>query len=369
MRTATVTWITYHNYGTFLQAYALQQVIKKLGFSNSIIDDQRIVMPNGSPYDYIYKLNPLKRFYIFLNLFLHRDQWNKYIQDKRFDEFKNKYLTVDNDFNTFEDLNDKYDVFIAGSDQIWNPVDEIFKPYYYLDFASKKKISYAPSLGVSSYPGNYKSIVRNLLHTFSHISVRENIGKSLLESFINDKKIKTVLDPTLLLKRRDWDNISTSLDLSHNEYILCYMLTYNEKYLKMVRYYADQRNKKLIFLATNEENRKYADKILNVGPSGFVSAIKNAKLVLTDSFHAVAFSIIYGKDFYVFQRFSDSDSRNQNSRIYDLLKMIGLNNRLITEQMSSIPEDQELIDFARIERVIEEKRIESIKYLKDSLLN
>lgn len=366
MRTATVTWISYHNFGTFLQAYALQQVINKLGFSNAIIDDKRVVMPKGAQYDYIKKLNFIKQAYIYTCIFLNEHQRKSWFAYREYEKFAKRYLDIDNDYQTFDDLNNKYDVFIAGSDQIWYPSEDIFNPYFYLDFVSKKKISYAASIGISEYPEDYKDKVKKLLRDFSHISVREEIGQHLLEEFLH-KDIETVLDPTLLLEKRDWDKIASQYKISSHPYLLCYMLTYNEKYLSMARSYANKHNLRLIIIATEEIYKKYADKLLYAGPSKFITAIRNADTVLTDSFHGTVFSIIYHKRFATFKRFRDNAKRNQNTRIFNLFKITGIKGHLINQDEEKIS-DIAPIDYDLVDNIIKDYRLKSVSYLKDSIL-
>lgn len=195
-RTATVTWITFHNFGTYLQAYALQHVLRGLGYNNRIIDDKAIIdkkFPPAPP----RKLSLYWDIRIRLAKLYHNirgDIPRLPTSEALYQNFRNQYLLIDSNFTTPEELNERYDIFIAGSDQIWYPNEEIFDPYFYLDFARKKKISYAPSVGASEYPEAFIPRTKPLIERFDHLSVREQRGKELLASFI-DKDIEVVLTP------------------------------------------------------------------------------------------------------------------------------------------------------------------------------
>lgn len=371
IKTATVTWISWLNYGSYLQAYALQHVIHKLGFINSIIDDERIVYPSGLPSanNWIKGLPRYKRFYILISQYLHslfRKTDAEKVSDK-YKRFRHKYLKIDNDYNQLPDLNEKYDVFIAGSDQIWVPTKEIFKPYYYLEFAHKKKISYAASVNSDVYPEEYKERVSSLLKSFSHISVREVAGKNLLKSFISDD-VEVTLDPTLLLSAKDWELVANKRH-AKQPYILCYLLSYNEIYLQYARDFAKQRNLPLYIFSNNDKYSPFADRMLAAGPSEFISSFRDASFVLTDSFHGTVFSILHEKEFITFKRFKGRDGCNQNERLNNLFNITGITNRFLEESELYTNANLPSINYMIVRSKLENKRRESIAYLKEAILN
>lgn len=368
MRTATITWITWLNYGSFLQAYALQKVLLELGFQNAIIDDKLIVNPSGeSTEDWIKKLSLIKQLYVRCFSLLHRKTKFQKEQDakaKYFLQFKKKFLNVDSNLYPISEINDRYDVFIAGSDQIWAPTDEIFNPFYYLNFVTKKKISYAVSVNSESYPEKFKHAVSELLRDFSHISVRENAGKILLESFI-DKNVEVNIDPTLLLTQEKWDIVASKKELKH-PYVLCYLLTYNETYLKFSCSFAKRRKLPLYIFSTNDQYRPYADKMLAAGPSEFVRAFKDAAFVLTDSFHGTIFSILYEKDFLTYKRFIGMEAYNQNERVSNLLGMLGIQGRFVgEEELGNLKLPP--IDYCSVNSVLTTERQKARDYLQKAL--
>lgn len=362
-KTATVTWITWLNYGSYLQAYALQQVIQKLGYSNAIIDDERVVYPFGNPIDLrMRNLSIYKRMKFRVARLLKHD--DNRIVENRFKRFRRKHLIIDNDFAQFEELNQKYDIFIAGSDQIWAPTKEIFKPYYYLDFATKKKISYAASVNSDCYPDEFKESVSELLKGFSHISVREGAGKKMLESFIQ-QDIEVSIDPTLLLTSVDWQKVANKSRKKH-PFVLCYLLSFNEAYLQYAKSFAKQKKLPLCIFSNNEQYRQYADEMLAAGPSEFVGSFRDATFILTDSFHGTIFSILHEKDFITFKRFKGKEGSNQNERLNNLFHITGIEGRFINEQdlfnVTLAPVDYELVNSN-----LAKEREKAINYLREAL--
>lgn len=362
---ATVTWITWLNYGSYLQAYALQQVVRRLGYNNAIIDDERIVYPFGNPTDLYERTLPLsKRVKSFMKQWLIRPNKRKLQIERQYKKFRRKHLVIDNSFKQIEELNQRYDIFIAGSDQIWAPTKEVFKPYYYLDFVTKKKISYAASINSDHYPEEYKEPVSEFLKDFSHISVREEAGKRLLKSFVQNE-IEVVLDPTLLLTSKEWQSIADKRR-SKSSFVLCYLLSFNEAYLQFARSFAKKNNLQLYFFSNNEEYSRYADMMLAAGPSQFVSGFRDASFVLTDSFHGTIFSILYEKEFITFKRFKGTEGSNQNERLNNLFSITGIGGRFWDEQelfeSYIVP-----IDYEVVNRNLAKWREKSVNYLRKAL--
>ena len=368
--TATVTWISWNNYGSLLQAYALQHTLKLLGYDNHIISDERLVYPHkynqaDSP---ISPLQKTRRFLGFWKHFLRYKSFrNDYYTKLYFDRFRNEYLIIDNEYSSSYELGKKYDAYIAGSDQIWHPSKNIFKPFYYLDFTNRKKISYAPSLGTSVYPNEYKDVVKELLSSFNHISIREKKGEELLSSFI-EKDITTVLDPTLLLSKNEWNKIVPKTK-QNKKYAIGYFLTFNQEYINWTILDAKKRNIKLFFFHINPHVYEYSNNVVAAGPREFISYIKEADFVYTDSFHATVFSILYEKDFLTFKRFKDGSENDQNSRLENLFQLTNIKDRYIdTEDLSFVSSTKIGKDvLANALHNIETERQHSISFLKKAL--
>ena len=368
---AIVTWIKYNNFGTFLQAFALQKTLSNIGYDSCILDDHTII-EEGRRVD-----NPgiLKRWYYSFRLMLSlvlKKRIGFYLKEKRsnklYDQFRRKYLNVDTQIHPLAALDERYDAFVCGSDQIWYPSTLIYSPYYYLNFTQKKKIAYAPSIGASKYPAEFIPKVKPLLERFDKLSVRERIGAEIISS-ITGRKVPAVLDPTLLLDRNDWEELIQPRAFCKQDYILCYFLTYNEAYIHFVVDYAHRRSLKVVGFALSGQKNDYADKVLAAGPQEFLSAIKYAKMVFTDSFHGTIFSLHFRKLFYTFKRFADNDSNNQNSRVNNLLQLVALEKYFIDMDDLTRIEQLPAINYDVVEYKLLHERNKSIQYLKEALMD
>lgn len=362
----TVTWITYYNFGTFLQAYALQQIVINLGFDSFIISDATIVNQMNRQKKSVYACLEYVLYTIYKKTFQNNSYAKGFCRSNiLYKQFADSFLTIDRAWKDANDLNQRYDMFICGSDQIWYPSPDIFNPFYYLTFTDKKKIAYAASVGSNNYPEEFKSKVKSFLESFSSISVREEKGADLLRSFVS-KEITVTLDPTLLLSSEQWGNI-IQRSASTEPYILCYLLTYNQVYIDYVCSYAKEKKMQLKIFITNKRCLSYADKPLYVGPKEFLEEIHGAAYFFTDSFHGTIFSIQYRKRFVTFKRFKDTDGKNQNSRLNNLFAILGLEDYFISEDFLSAIAQLPEIEYNRVHAVLNEKREKSIAFLSKAL--
>ena len=366
VKTATITWISYKNFGTYLQAYALQQALKKNGYDNSIISDQCIVdqiikeqlKPKNVRTFLSFYLSPLKR------LFVTKDV-NRENSDSCYNLFAEKYLRIDYNWKSFEDLDKNYDAFVCGSDQIWAPI-VTFNAFYYLGFTSKPKIAYAPSIGTFYYPEEKVAEVRPYLQKFTALSIREEQGTEIVRKQFG-LECQTVLDPTLLLDKTEWETLVNQKEKSEGKYILCYLLTYNEVYLNRVKAFAEDKKLPIKIFITDKRTIDYADIPLYVGPQEFITEIKNAEYFFTDSFHGTVFAIHFEKQFYSFKRFKDDAANNQNSRIVNLFNKLKITDHFLGEEDLSMINFSEKIDYTSVKELLSIEQGKSITYLTNSL--
>lgn len=361
--TATITWVSYYNYGTSLQAYALQTIIRSLGFDNKIISDARFVRFSGK------KVCWWKRT---LSLVIRLFSKSRWVQarglvrmKKSYASFSARFLDIDEHWSSFSELDKRYDIYVCGSDQIWSPL--YAQSYYFAGFTGKKKIAYAPSLGLKSCSNEWKEWVRPLLARFSHLSVREAEGAALLGEIVG-KPVPVVLDPTLLLPSEDWKKLADSVSpVGSSSYVLAYFLSFNPAYWAYVRHFAHERKLPLRFFAINREYLKSGDKALFAGPLEFLQQISGASYVFTDSFHGTIFSIHFEKRFFTLKRFKEDAENNQNSRVVSLFSRLGLEDYFIDEEglprISSLPP----IDYVQVKEKISKERTRSLEYLKNFL--
>lgn len=363
INTGTVTWTSYNNLGTLLQAYALQKVLYSLGYRNEVISDEKITLQ--------HKRRPLvlricSNLWRLFSADFFRYYWGQKRINKLFNEFRESHLKINNDWISENELHKKYDVFICGSDQIWSTVLPL-NLFYYLRFTTKPKIAYAPSIGANFYPESRKQAVKPYLDKFNSISVREEIGKQLISSFIN-KKISVVLDPTLLLDQSGWKEFLTPNRETTKNKVLCYFLTFNKKYIDRVLSFAKQNRIPLYIIITDQRFIKYADVPLFIGPKEFISEVASASYIFTDSFHGTIFSILFKKQFLTFERFKTGTTNDQNSRIHNLLTKLELNDCLIRFENSN---EKNLcfpnINYDHVFQKLNCYREQSLAFLKNAL--
>lgn len=265
---------------------------------------------------------------------------------------------------------DEFDIFITGSDQVWNPV--YYMPAFFLTFVppAKRKISYAASVATEKLTAEQASIFKEHLKDFYAISVREDSAVDLIQP-LAPVPVKHTLDPTLLLEASDWDAVCSERIIPE-DYVFCYFLGYNQKERKLAKRYAKKHNLKLVTIPMINYGLSVADvgfgeaKMNNASVQDFISLIKHAKRVFTDSFHASVFSIIYNTPFFVFQR---GKSGEMSSRITSLLSLFSLEERFCTYDKSSLSYLEQL-DGEGLHPSYEkynEKKKESIAFLTESL--
>ncbi len=359
-KTATITWISHRNFGTVLQAYALQRVLQSLGYDNHVIDDRKVL--EAFPRK---KFSPLRMLRSIGWLFPKRTAFRRANDDvlRQYDDFRDRYIDMDSEWTDRGELSGKYDVFIAGSDQIWSP-NVPFDDFYYLAFTGKPKVAYAPSMGVSAYPDDRVPAVRPLLEDFNCLSVREPQGAGILQEKFG-LHAEVVSDPTMLLTRNEWEDLLPAPGNEESPYALCYFLTYNRKYIEQVKAYCQMHSLKMKVLVVSPDFVGVADEDVYTGPAGFIQAVSGAEIVFTDSFHGTIFSLIFEKDFRTFKRFDDASSINQNSRVEHLMASVGLLDRLV--DMTSEGLDTAGIDYVKVRESLLRLREKSMNYLSDSL--
>lgn len=250
---------------------------------------------------------------------------------RRFKEFYQKNLNVSRYYNlgTIYSANNDYDAFVCGSDQVWRPGS--FDPNYYLTFAvsGKKKISYAASLGVQRLSGAANDMMVPLIEKLDAISVREQEAANILKECGIDALV--TLDPTLLWNRNFWENVATKTNLEKGKYIFCYFIGENNSNREIAKKIAKIKGLPLVAIPGVSRllpyDFEYADiNMTEAGPDEFLGMVRDAAVVVTDSFHACVFSTIFEVPFVAVERFSAKDANSMNGRIYDFLATFGLEN-------------------------------------------
>lgn len=367
------------NYGTKLQAYAVQEKIRSMGFEVEIVNFDRrsdlrlsMLIRRYCNKEFI-KLKLAKHQRIVkqdnntdIKLRLRRDAINS------FDNTHYQMSTKIKGYNALVKHAERYDAVICGSDQIWLPMS-INNPTTTLEFVPDKcrKIAFAPSFGVSEIPKNLLGRYKDFLEKFDALSVREEEGSKIIKE-ICDINAEVVLDPTLAVNPLIWDKLSdTGRKLVSDEYIFCYFLGANEEHRKKVAELAKETGLKVVTLPHFKKyvlaDEKYTDiQLYDVTPCDFVRLIKEASFVCTDSFHATVFSVLYHKPFFTFERFKKTDKQSANSRIYTLLGTLGLQHRLVNENdMCSLKTDK--IDYTKVDYYLDDLRAKTDIFLNNAL--
>lgn len=252
------------------------------------------------------------------------------------EDFFCNYISITYDqYRSIEELRDNppvADMYIAGSDQIWNTsLKNGADPAFYLDFGHpKRKISYAASFATRDLKSGSERFVSNALHNLDAISVREQSGKDILMTLGYEGQI--VVDPVLLLSREQWNELIVDIGKTTNErYILVYDFELKKSPIKPIaRRLASLMGYKIYSISPSTSYFGFADKAYYISdPKLFVSLIKHAECVISNSLHGTLFSMIYGKNFFVMDR-----KDGLNARMQDLLNHYQLNHRLITSDAS-----------------------------------
>lgn len=367
-----VTWIGGGNYGTALQSFALCRKLSSLGYNTGILTG---INYSNTICGYLISLLKifLKKIYVLHILKMLKIKF--FNTPKKYNFYKfcyNNYNKIEYYFNfQYQREFKKTDVFITGSDQIWNTFF-CFNPTMFLDFVNdKKKIAYASSIGTSQIKDEYKNQVKKYLSEFYKIGVREFEAVKTLSELTGRNDIQQVLDPTFLIDANEWRIICGKCRLSiklPSNYILVYLIGHNEWYKDQLEVVKHKTGLENVVIIPSEEFPDFsipgATIYNDADPLDFVNLIDKASFVCTDSFHATAFCINLQKDFVEFLRFKDGDKKSQNSRIYDVLDHFALNNRIYVETND---EWSKHIDFCESSNILEKDKSFSIDYFVNSI--
>lgn len=337
--------LTFHNadsYGAVLQAYALQQTITKLGAEAEFvqIDVPKKQQPEAN-----------QASSAAASLFARRIQAEGQKREALFADFRNNYMNISKPYQPTDQIDGDYDSFIAGSDQIWNFRIPGADARYFLPFASAdKRHSYAASFGADALPEQAKQWTSKQLSLFRSISVREASGTQIVEE-LTGRVAEVCLDPTLLPDRADWEALAPVNQ--NGDYVFLFMLKYDEQLLKTAQAQAAELNIPLKIVSAAFMPQLGIPAWNTTGVIEWLSLIRNARCVFTNSFHGMVFSMIYGRSFRIQRLGGELSSRN--GRLEEMLSQLGLSeafDALVTP------------DYQKIWKQLEEKKASSLEYLR-----
>lgn len=336
------------NYGNRLQNYAVQEVLKKNGVKSETINNQK---GKYGVYFYIQKLKDIVKKIVkkdnITKRYLNFTKFNKNIK-------YSKYKIDENHIP--KNLYNKYDCFVTGSDQVWNPSFERGSKIDLLAFVPpEKRNSFSASFGVNDLPEECTEKFQKELKKFKNISVREDRGKEIINDLTGREDVEVLLDPTMLLDVDEWDKVVRKpKNFNIDKYILTYFLGDMSEYRKNeINKFAEENGCKVINIM--DKNSPYHQ----LGPSEFLYLEKNAFLICTDSFHSCVFAILFSRPFIVFDR--EGTVPKMNSRLETLLKKFKLEDRWFKEK---ITDDSLKVDYDETNRILEKEREKAKKFIE-----
>lgn len=325
MKKVGILTITHgQNYGNRLQNYAVQTVLERQGVRAETIRNTTKTFNTRST-KYRIKLL-IKRM---TGYKLEQIDIRRY----KFDKFTDKYIHLSkyvvSEGNIPHNLSTAYDMFVSGSDQVWNPHYGCNSCIDFMTFVDKnKRMSYAASFGITKLPSELREQYRIWINELKYISVREDTGAEIVRE-LTGRDATVLIDPTLMLDAYEWERLEKQPFNINKEtsYVLVYFLggleNQVEQYIKRV---ADEIDSEIIYLYSDYDERGNGreNTSFSYDPSEFLWLIHHAKIIFTDSFHACVFSMLYNKPFRVFER-NDKEILEMGSRISNLLKIFRLN--------------------------------------------
>ena len=363
---ATLTFSNSKNYGALLQAYALREFLNISGFECDIINYQTLKR-RYSQVSFFRRMGSIIWQNLLARFFANKKRKERSLQFRMTKMMLGqKCVNLDD----LKQLNTIYNVFVVGSDQVWNSFITMKDSAFFLSFVDdkNKRLSYAASFGSNKVDKSYLESNRQHLEKFNAISVRESESAELLKKELG-VSAETVLDPVFLLTKNDWVNrlnLSESANVK-DKYVLCYVMPGQNDLVKKIysvaKSIADRGNLKIITLGKKDYAKPMGIETLDkdAGPIEFLQYILNAEYVVTNSFHGTAFSIIFRKQFFTVLK----KGMSLNLRQEDLLQSIFLTSRLIYMDSCETGDLPEVINYADSESELNLK----IEISKDFLLN
>ncbi len=356
----TIHWA--NNYGASLQVFASIKAFSEFG-EVSVIDYRNTYIKKGmtlirfgsKPRDILRMGKDILRFF------------PRYRVIKKFENFSYKYLNLTTKINSddeFNQISNEFDIFISGSDQIWNPKivneENEIDTRYFLDFVhDKKKFSYASSIGAHIYTNQEQLVIKELLKDYSYISVREKDSSKYLSELLN-KNVVSVLDPTLLFNKKQWLEF---FNIPDKKITKPYILVYALKNSLLLKQSVERLSSILKYdvITVNQEpftNYKCDKHIKDAGPDEFLELFSNASFILTNSFHGTCFAVNFNIPFIV------ASPQIGIIRIENFLSSVGVQNRIISNENQILEVINNDLNFNEINNKLKTLRNDSKQYIE-----
>lgn len=383
-RIGIITISKTNNYGAELQAYASQKKLQLLGFDAELIDylyykhKDHIETKESAPAISFSRVEKIKHSLLYRLVSPFYEDFLCYFKEKirvrkknfkSFHENNTKYSPVYRSIKELYVAKHQYDVYIAGSDQIWNPSTGTSMAPYFLEFAPKDKLkmSFASSFGVSIIDKKYYPLYKNYISNLDVLGVREEDGVSLVKEIAGVEATR-VLDPTLLLNKEEWKDVIHKPMQRKMKYIVIYVLHESEPLIKIAHYLNLKLGYEIIKLTKRAYSNTSYPGIINIedaGPSEYIDLFMNASFVLTNSFHGTAFSTNFNVPFFAIL----NRERKNNSRMINFLKMIGLEERIVWEDIDNFDSLDAMFhcDFYNANVILQNEREASLSFLTNNI--
>lgn len=358
MKIGLVTIAHGQNYGNRLQNYAIQQIFEDMGHEIETI---------RHPYFGFSKK-------VLAGIVVKKTLNYKYTKEARriwkFTQFNHKYIKFSKLYiksgNVDKNLSDSYDLFLCGSDQVWNPNYFIEKDSYFLSFVEgKKKIALSASFGIEKIESEKeKNRISKRLKELTAISVRERSGQDLVK-YLSGRSSELIIDPTLYLTPKQWMKIEKKpKNIKPGEYVLMYLLgRYTKERIEKIKKQFINQGKEVILLENEYSNlRMCSEEEFSMNPSEFIWLIRNSHMVITDSFHAIIFSLLFQKEFTIVKR--DTIEEDISTRIKHLIEMFDIENPY-NEEYKDIK--AAIVNNAYINQILTVERARFMNFIESSL--
>ena len=366
MRIGIITMHRVINYGSVLQAFALQEIIERLGHKCQIID---YIYPN----EYQYSrglLKEKKNLHYYLSKI--RGKAPRWKKERLFHIFWKEHLKLSKTYKSYNSIHKKppkYDLYITGSDQVWNTRWMKGDSTFLLSFVNDKpKISYSASFASDCLDIHYIDIFRKWLSCYKFIGVRESNSVSFVKE-LTGKNASITLDPTLLLTANEWIKLASPKSFCKDKYILLFMLNYSRDFSETIFKTIDivHHNTGLKVISIGDYPWKYKNKEIitsfNVfSPHDFISFFRDATYIITSSFHGTAFAVNFGKPFLTMV-----DNNKDDGRISTLLKNLGLEKNMVTEE-TNLNIINGYVNVEEEQIALSKLRANSLLFLKTSII-
>ncbi len=364
MKVLIITLHRVFNYGSVLQAYATQKVFEKAGCDVEIID---YITEQRTNKHLFFNVPPfIKNDLLHKSVYLVGKDISVLLKKATFGSFLRKNIRLSKRYVTEDDLMKDppvADVYVTGSDQTWNSqYNEGIDRGFFLAFApeEKKKISFAASFGKSELNTEEAQITKQYLSKYHAISVREDTAQGIVKTM--GLSAMCMIDPTLQLTKEEWGEIASERLIKEKYLVL--MLLYNEDNgaTELARKIASQKGLKLVKISWELKRPVLVDKLMtHRSPQDFLSLFYHADFIVTNSFHGTAFSINLEKQFLVVPR------NEFNSRIESLLRLTGLERRLVSNDCEPMTAVEELIDYTPVNEVLQQERKRAMDFIKNNI--